>query len=158
MPSDNHLSARAAAAGALVDRVIHDPRFQTLTDAAAAELGVRHAQISMVTDHVIAAAGPPGDVRGMQVELDQSLCATVLRTDERLISDDASLDPRLASIGAVADGTVRSYVGAPIRIGPDGHMVGVFCAYNDATTHWTPQQVKILEEYAAKTVSALENL
>jgi GAF domain-containing protein len=142
----------------VLDRVMNDARFQALTDAAAAALGVKHAQISIVTDHVIPAAGPLGAVRGMEFELDQSLCATVLRTDERLISDDTTLDARLSSVGLVADGTVRAYAGAPIRIRPDDYMVGVFCAYDDVATHWTPEQVAILEEYAAKTVIALESL
>ena len=158
MALDSQLSARAEAAHALIERVMHDAQFQTLTDEAAAALGVKHAQVSIVTDHVIPAAGPLGEIRGMEIDLDQSLCATILRTNEPLVSDDTSVDSRLSSVDAVADGEVRSYAGAPIRIRPGDYMVGVFCAYDDVPIRWTPQQVAILEEYAAKTVNALENL
>lgn len=152
-----HQSPRAAAAQHLIARVGTEDVFQLLTEEAAQRLGVAHAQISLVTDQVVVAAGHTPVPRGAAFDLDQSVCSTVVRTDDTVISDDLSLDPRLMSIDAVVDGMVRSYAGVPIRLQPEGHVVGVFCAYDPVARHWTHAEIGLLEEFAARALEAIQH-
>lgn len=150
-------SPRATAARDLLDRVTTDDVFQTLTREAAQRLGVPYTQISLVTDQVVAGAGQGPLERGQAVDLDQAVCTTVVRTEEPVVSEDLTTDPRLMSIDAVADGRVRSYAGVPIRLEPEGYVVGVFCAYDQSARSWTAEQIEVLEEFAARTVAALRS-
>jgi GAF domain-containing protein len=148
-------SSRIAAAQGLAERLGSEDVFQALTEEAARRLGVSYAQISVVTDRTIVAAGQTPVQRGESFDLDQSVCPTVVRTDGALISDDLSLDARLASIDAVVHGMARSYAGVPIRLSPEGHVIGVFCAYDPSARHWTDEDLAILEEFAARTLDAI---
>lgn len=152
-----HQSARASAAENLLARVTTEDVFQALTAEAARRLGVTYTQISIVTDQAVVGAGQTPVERGTAVDLDQSVCSNVVRTDDMIVSDDLRLDPRLASIDAVINGHVRSYAGVPIRLAPEGHIVGVFCAFDPAERHWTPEEIGVLEEFAARTIDAIQN-
>ena len=60
-----------------------------------------------------------------------------------------SLVPTVESLG------VAAYVGVPLP-GPEGHILGSFCAIDTSPRAWTPDEVDILSELASSARREIE--
>jgi serine phosphatase RsbU (regulator of sigma subunit) len=90
--------------------------------------------------------GPP-DIAGQPDAVSQLLCQRVIDCGEKLVIDDARVDPRATISGAAGAVTVIAWAGFPVY-GPDGHVVGVLCVTDHLPRHWSAGDVEVLETLA----------
>ena len=109
---------RVAAVGRLEATAVGSPALQRLTALAVQLLGADAAQVSLfgVDELVLGGTGLPQGTVGIRIPLAESLCAvTTTAAPEPVVAPDARLDPRLAGLPPVVDGTVAAYLGRPAR-------------------------------------------
>ncbi|MBE3636616.1 sensor histidine kinase [Mangrovicoccus algicola] len=83
-----------------------------------------------------------------ETPLSHSFCQYVVTSDRPLAVEDARNHPLLETNGAVADLNVVAYLGLPVH-GPDGQVLGSFCAIDDRPRNWTERELKVLEDICA---------
>jgi hypothetical protein len=132
--------------------------FDRLTDLASRVIGAPVALISLVTadrQFFKSQCGLPEPVAtGRQTALSHSFCQYVVTDGDALVVTDAREDPRLASNLAIHDLGVIAYAGVPLR-GPDGDVLGSFCAIDDRPRRWTDGDLAVLHELAAATMDVV---
>ncbi|MEA2826029.1 MAG: hypothetical protein QOG43_468 [Actinomycetota bacterium] len=79
--------------------------------------------------------------------MEESFCQFVVESDEPLILADARADPRTREHPAIAGMGMVAWAGFPIP-GPDGKVLGTFCAVDTVPRHWSPRDVLVLETLA----------
>ena len=128
MTLDLAMSSRAQQAQRLTDSVLAHKdclaRVDELVRAVAVTLTVDFASLSVLTDRQITVSAyspaaprlqPSMLHRGAETPFEDTVCANVLRSNERFAIPDAHLDPRISSIPAVTAGLVGAYLGSPLR-------------------------------------------
>ena len=82
-----------------------------------------------------------------ETPLSHSFCQYVVSSRTSLAVVDARTHPLLAGNGAVRDLGVVAYLGVPVH-GPDGEVLGSFCAIDSEAHEWSEGQMKALEDIA----------
>ncbi|NTV62204.1 MAG: diguanylate cyclase [Oscillochloris sp.] len=105
-----------------------EERFDRITRLVAAHFDEPCAAINMIAEDRQWSKSCVG-CQQREIAREQSICAYVITSDEMLIVEDASLDPRFSSLPAVTGPLhLRFYAATPIH-SPDGHLVGTLCIY-----------------------------
>jgi serine phosphatase RsbU (regulator of sigma subunit) len=87
------------------------------------------------------------DVAGEQGPAEQARRQRVIDSGDKLIIDDARLDPRTSSAWQTGPANVIAWAGFPVR-DPAGRVVGVLCVADRLARHWTTGDVELLESLA----------
>ncbi len=138
----------------VLDR-IGDPALTSLTRLATYVTGGRAAAVHILDDTLqrrIAATGAPLE----SATLADSMCQEVLRTEQRIVCADASVEPRFAgSPFAAGPDPVRFYAAVPLRV-QGGVVVGTLCAFDGEERAITAEQVALLEDLAEQASTHIE--
>ncbi|MBV2358405.1 GAF domain-containing protein [Thalassococcus sp. CAU 1522] len=135
-----------------------DPDFDRAVRLAGRLLGVPVSLVSFVDAHrqfFGAQQGLSGwacDNRG--TPLSHSFCQHVVARSEPLIVEDARKHPLVRENKAVSDLSVIAYLGVPIR-GPDGEVLGSFCAIDHKPRAWTAEDVAAMQDICASLETTL---
>ncbi len=87
------------------------------------------------------------DPRQRQNTVEQSFCQYVIAADDKLIVDDARLNPLTATNPSIESMGVVAWAGFPLR-SPDGEVLGTFCVVDTRPRHWSARDVSVLEVLA----------
>ena len=107
-----------------------DEELHKIVEATARRFKVPIAMISLVLEDKqwfkaqVGLAGRVAEERSIKREW--SLCSHVVQGRQPLVINDAAVHPAFAQNPLVQDGTVRSYVGAPLET-PSGEVLGTLC-------------------------------
>jgi diguanylate cyclase (GGDEF)-like protein len=87
---------------------------------------------------------------------DISFCTHTIQHRKPLHVRDALLDPLFQNNPLVTGSPyIRSYLGVPLST-PDGYNVGSLCAIDTAARDYSPEQIAILQSFAALVIDELE--
>ncbi len=157
-PVDLDDPVRLAAVRRLMPASVDNPTLDRLCALAARLLGTGSAQISMLSDGQLVAAGV-GDgtpVGGLTLSArSASLCAVTARSGQALVVECAPEDPRVRDLPPVLSGTVGAYLGIPL-VDATGQVLGALCVFDPDPRPWTPGEVAVIEELAPAVVAELE--
>ncbi|GAC1322623.1 MAG: hypothetical protein NVSMB13_01280 [Mycobacteriales bacterium] len=128
-----------------------------LTRLAAGLLGAQYAQVSLLSEEQVVASVvgselSDDDRRG---PLEDSLCSVTAANDAPFAVADARTHPWVRDLPPVATGTVRAYLGVPLR-SSDGFRLGALCVYDGQPREWGAEAVSVLTELANSVVAELE--
>ncbi|WP_108260297.1 sensor histidine kinase [Mangrovicoccus ximenensis] len=136
---------------ALLD-TLPEEAFDRAVRLATDVLGVPVGLMALVDDQrqfFKAHVGLPEPVAcARQTPLSHSFCQYVVTCDRPLAVEDARDHPLMQANGAVADMSVVAYLGVPIH-GPDGQVLGSFCAIDDKPRDWEDRELKVLVDLCA---------
>ncbi len=126
-------------------------QFHHLTEHVRAALQVPVAIISIVDEDRQVFAGhcglpSPWDSRG-ETPLTHSFCQHVVERAETLEVIDADRHELVSTNHAIADLSVKAYLGVPIAL-PTGELVGALAAIDTVPRQWTEHDRKVLESLA----------
>ena len=132
--------------------------FDRLTRIAAAVLRAPLALVNLVDERrqfskscFAPASWPPE----REAALADSFCKYTVVAGEPLLISDTRLDPRVATSGMVTELGVVSYAGVPLMT-PDGHVIGTVCVADFEPREWSRDQIRLLEDLAAATITEIE--
>ena len=89
-----------------------------------------------------------------ETPLSHSFCLHEIASGQPLIIDDARTHPLVCENLAIRDLGVVAYAGIPL-ITADGHAIGSFCVIDSQPRHWMADDVAILRELAAATMTEI---
>ena len=89
-----------------------------------------------------------------QTHRDEAFCAHAILSDQVMVVDDASVDPRFFDNRLVVDHGFRFYAGAPL-ISADGHAVGTICVIDTVARSIEPWQQKMLQILARQAMAQI---
>ncbi len=93
-------------------------------------------------------SGPgASDFAGRPGPIERLLCQRVIDSGERVMIDDARLDPRIVGSRSALPLEVISWAGLPVR-GPDGQVAGALYVADRRPRHWGTGDVEILAALA----------
>jgi signal transduction histidine kinase/DNA-binding response OmpR family regulator len=136
--------------------------FNRFTQLAADLLDVRAALISLVGSEeqfIKSSAGLEtlGVTEGDQhLPLPRSFAQLVVTSGKPVVTADARRDDRLQDTLDVEKLGILAYAAFPLRTTEGGHILGTFCALNNAPHDWTEQELGILEGLANAIVARME--
>jgi phosphoserine phosphatase RsbU/P len=87
------------------------------------------------------------DTTGRESPLEQSLLQLVIESQEKLVIDDARLDPHPSARCPLEPAGVSAWAGFPVR-DPHGNVVGALCVADPLPRHWSAGEVELLETLA----------
>jgi GAF domain-containing protein len=93
--------------------------------------------------------GEPAAAR--ETSLDVSYCKYVVMRDAPLEVTDATTDPLVRDNPATVEDGIRSYLGVPLRTA-EGDVLGSFCVVDHRSRHWTAEDRRDLEAFAASAM------
>jgi hypothetical protein len=114
--------------------------FDRMTRLAVKLLRVPAAFISLVDhdrDFYMSAHGFGEPLATSRELTGRTFCHYAIGSDQPLVINDARADPVYSAVPTVESLGVAAYVGVPIP-GPEGHILGSFCAIDHSPRHWTP--------------------
>lgn len=129
--------------------------FESLVRTAAERLVTPMAFLNVLDDrrqHHVASFGATVPASGSPVEA--SYCQYVVATDDVLVVTDSLADALVADHPATLDGSVRAYLGVPVR--RDGHCLGSFCVVDIRSRLWTDEDLHVLEALARDAIQLTE--
>lgn len=135
-----------------------EPAFDRLAGLARTVLGVPAVFISLLDRDrdFFLSVSDQNEVLGTAREITgDTFCRHALLSSDPLIVPDAPSDPRFSSLAVVRELGVTAYAGVPLRLS-DGIVIGAFCAVEYQPREWTEQDVAVLSELAALTVTEIE--
>ncbi|MGI8508477.1 MAG: PAS domain S-box protein [Gemmatimonadaceae bacterium] len=164
------------SAGAL-ERVIRDPArvervratalldtpaeadFDRLTRLASRILGVPMALVSFVDgdrDFWKSCLGLPEPfASAREIRIGPSFCQYAVVSGAPLVVRDALAEPRFATLPAVTNLGIRSYLGVPLLTG-DGVPLGSFCILDYAPREWRQDDIETMIDLAAAVMTEVE--
>ncbi|OCP00530.1 MULTISPECIES: sensor domain-containing diguanylate cyclase [unclassified Ensifer] len=93
-----------------------------------------------------------------EVPREDTFCRYVITSEEPLIVNDATKDPRFSRHPAVTGAEhIRFYAGVPLKT-KDGHTVGTVCAIDRAPRHFADTDLAILSELAGVAMDRIDLL
>jgi serine phosphatase RsbU (regulator of sigma subunit) len=141
------LTGLATAGAAGLPSAPREEPFGRVTRLAELVLGVPLASVTFAGERAPWHTGlPTGDMAGGLGAAQQFWCRRVVDSQERLIIDDARLDPWVSS-GGPEPASVLAWAGFPVR-DPAGYVVGALCAADHLPRTWSAGDVEILEALA----------
>jgi len=132
--------------------------FDRMTRLAVKLLRVPAAFISLVDherDFYMSAHGFGEPLATSRELTGRTFCHYAIASNQPLVIDDARADPVYSQVPTVESLGVAAYVGIPLP-GPEGHILGSFCAIDTTPRRWTPDEVDILSELAASARREIE--
>lgn len=132
--------------------------FDRMTRLAVKLLRVPAAFISLVDyerDFYVSAHGFGEPLATSRELTGRTFCHYAIESDQPLVINDARADPVYSLVPTVESLGVAAYVGIPLP-GPEGHILGSFCAIDTAPRSWTPDEVDILSELASSARREIE--
>lgn len=136
-----------------------EPAFDRLTRLATRLLHIPVALVTLVDGErqflksVIGLPEPWASQR--ETPLSHSFCQHVVASGEPLIITDARQDLLLCDNLAIVDLQVVAYAGIPL-LTAHGHAVGSFCAIDTVPRVWTEDDVAVLQDLAAATMTEID--
>ncbi len=128
-----------------------------LTELAAQLLSAPSAQVSLLSDEQVVAAGSglsEGAI-GSKSPLGDSLCTVTAGLGRPLVIDDAPADDRVSALPPVTSGAVTAYLGVPLT-SRDHTVVGALCVFDELARTWSEGDVALLERLADAVMAELE--
>ncbi len=135
-----------------------DPALDAITREAADDLGAATGVISFILDRLQlfrASHGLGSPSSGQAIDRDLSICQYVVRDREVVAIPDTLLDPRVPELAVRAFG-VRSYLGAPVRVGDE--VVGSLCIYGLQPREFSDRDREVLTRHAGRVTARLAEL
>jgi GAF domain-containing protein len=132
--------------------------FDRMTRLAVKLLRVPAAFISLVDyerDFYVSAHGFGEPLATSRELTGRTFCHYAIESDQPLVINDARADPVYSLVPTVESLGVAAYVGVPLP-GPEGHILGSFCAIDHSPRAWTPDEVDILSELASSARREIE--
>lgn len=128
----------------------------TLARLASSTTGAPFSQVSLIGDEqaVPVACGFENDPSA-RTPAEDSLCSVTVAGGEPLAVTSAPSDPLVRDLPPVAEGSVRSYLGAPI-FSPAGQPLGAICAFGPEPRDWSATEMEVMVDLA--TLAAREIL
>lgn len=120
----------------------------TLARLASATTGAPFSQVSLIGDEqaVPVAYGFDTDPSA-RTPAEDSLCSVTVAGGEPLAVTSAPSDPLVRDLPPVAEGSVRSYLGAPI-FSPAGQPLGAICAFGPEPREWSATEMEVMVDLA----------
>jgi len=135
---------------------VHDTTgLDRLTRLAALLLGTPCAQVSLTGEQQVVVSAFGFELLAPSGPTQDSLCTVTLRSGAALASGDTLRDDRVRALPPVTSGSVRAYLGAPLR-NSSGVGLGALCVWDTVPRTWSPEQVGLLGELAESVVAELE--
>lgn len=129
-----------------------------LSRLAATVLGVPMALVSLVGDAKMVMLGQFGLDGELAVErelpLGRTFCRHAVAMRRTLVIDDARTEPLVRDNPAILEFGVIAYAGVPLLL-DDGAAAGALCAIDHQPRHWTPEELRILDDLAATATEIL---
>ncbi len=132
--------------------------FDRMTRLAVKLLRVPAAFISLVDherDFYMSAHGFGEPLATTRELTGRTFCHYAIGSDQPLVINDARADPVYSLVPTVESLGVAAYVGVPLP-GPEGHILGSFCAIDHSPRDWTQDEVEVLSELAASARREIE--
>lgn len=132
--------------------------FDRMTRLAVRILRVPAAFISLVDedrDFYMSATGFGEPLATARQMTGRTFCHYAIGSDRPLVINDARADPVYRAVPTVESLGVAAYVGIPLP-GPEGYILGSFCAIDHAPRQWTQEEVEVLSELAASARREIE--
>lgn len=116
---------------------------------AAVVLGTRRAFVAIAGERSSLGRGPVGarDMVAPERLVEQSWCRQVIESGNKLIINDARLDPRTRASFPAGPASVTAWAGFPLA-DPDGGVRGALCVSDDLPRRWSEGEVEILSSLA----------
>lgn len=87
---------------------------------------------------------------------EEAFCDYTIRSHEPLVVEDASIDPRFATLGFVTgEAHIRAYLGVPLT-SPDGYNIGALCVFDSEPRAFTEADSEILRNFAKVVMTQME--
>ena len=149
--------SRASAARRLAPGEDGNPALNRLAELAARLLGAESAQVSLLSDVqlVAAGAGRAAPTVGLEGPLEESLCTVTAAAGAPTLVVDAPNDSRVSELPPVRSGSIGSYLGVPL-VADDGHTIGALCVFDPEPRTWSESEAALLDQLAAPVVAELE--
>ena len=90
-----------------------------------------------------------------ETPISHSFCQHAVVSGEPLVIEDARQHPLVRKNPAISDIGVIAYAGVPL-VNSDGYAIGSFCAIDDKPREWRDEEVQVLRDLAAATMTAIE--
>lgn len=129
-----------------------------LSRLAATVLGVPMALVSLVGDAkmvMLGQFGLDGELAAeRELPLGRTFCRHAVAMRRTLVIDDARTEPLVRDNPAILEFGVIAYAGVPLLL-DDGAAAGALCAIDHQPRHWTPEELRILDDLAATATEIL---
>lgn len=136
-----------------------DPTFDKLTRLVTRILQVPVALVSLVDadrQFFVGCVGLPEPwATTRQTPLTHSFCQHTVAREELLLIEDARVHPLVRENLAIRDLNVIAYAGVPLKTS-DGQILGSLCAIDSQPRRWSDDDVAILQDLGATTVTEIE--
>jgi predicted PurR-regulated permease PerM/GAF domain-containing protein len=133
--------------------------FDEVAKRVAEAFGAPIALVSMITDDqqlMPGAQGLPPDLNASrQVPREESVCGHVVATDEVVVSEDVTKDPRFTNNPLVLEKGIRFYAGAPLRTSA-GLVLGSLCVIDMEPREFSDEERVRLQNMADDLMAELE--
>jgi len=136
-----------------------DAAFDRFTKLASRFIGTPVALVSLVDDHrqffksAVGLSEPWATTR--ETPLSHSFCQYTVSSGEPLIVADAKQHPWLSDNLAVTELQVAAYAGVPL-VTSDAQVLGALCVVDHEPHQWTEQEIEVLRDLAALTMTEIE--
>jgi PAS domain S-box-containing protein len=132
-----------------------EPVFDRLTGIAREQLETGFAGLSLVDADRLWFKSVAGALNLRQTPANDGFCAWTILTEDALVVEDASADPRFARNPLVAgEPYVRFYAGAPIR--SCGHAIGALAVLDRRPRRLGDREQQLLGQLAATAAEVIE--
>ena len=132
-----------------------DELLDELTQLAARLFDVPIALISLIDEHRQWFKSRIG-LEATETTREVSFCTHTIQSDEVMVVEDASLDPRFCDNPLVTgQPKIRFYAGAPLTT-PQGQRLGTLCVIDHEPRRLKPQQIEVLTCLAKQVISLFD--
>jgi GAF domain-containing protein len=158
-PIPDNEQERLAALHELGLTSVHTPRFDEVAKRVAQVFGAPIGLVSLIDEeHQLwpGAAGLPPDLNATrQTSREESICGHVVASDEVLVAEDVTRDPRFSDNPLVLEKGIRFYAGAPLRTS-SGLVLGSLCVIDTEPRQFSDDERKQLQEMADELMRQIE--
>lgn len=158
-PIPDNEQERLAALHELGLTSAHTPRFDEAAKRAAQVFGAPIGLVSLIDEeHQLwpGAAGLPPDLNATrQTSREESICGHVVASDEVLVAEDVTRDPRFSDNPLVLEKGIRFYAGAPLRTS-SGLVLGSLCVIDTEPRQFSDDERRQLQEMADELMRQIE--
>jgi len=134
------------------------PIFDEVSKRVAQAFDAPIALVSLTTDEQqpVPDAAPATDAASMrQVLHEESICGHVAASDEVVVAEDVSKDPRFTDNPLVLEKGIRFYAGAPLRLS-SGLVVGSLCVIDTEPRQFSDEERRRLQQMADELMAQIE--
>ena len=134
------------AGSALSPATSAEEPFGRVARLAALVLGAPSAFVTVAAGQPFSRRTSSGSrsTAGRRSPAEQSLCQQVIHTGDKLVIEDARLDPRTVGSYQTGPAAMIAWAGFPVR-GPDGLVAGALCVADTLPRRWSAAEVEVLE-------------